>query len=336
MMIETERLILQEYTPDDDHSVCEILSDPETMAHDPAPSDETRTRCRIGLNPDHCARYGFGLWAFILKETVEFIGDCGLTLQSIDGERLPGIGYHIHKQFRRQGFAKEAARAVRDWAFLNTRYNVLYSYMKYTNEGSWRTAMANGMRKVKEYPDPKNTISWAFAITREEWARTVLSFRRLTDFGRGLMYGILRDAYSFDERCAQCWDANWRETDDFFFDHPEIAEKYGFATCFRGEPIGFICWDPRNRSAYVEIGHNAIRTAFKGNGFGKAQLSEALRRIREYEGLQEIRVRTNSRLIAPRNYERAGFVLYDRKENPGETAFTGDNLYYRIQLKEKA
>ena len=54
-----------------------------------------------------------------------------------------------------------------------------------------------------------------------------------------------------------------------------------------------------------------------------------------YEGLKEIRVRTNSNLIAPRNYESVGFVLYDRKKNPGETAFSGDNLYYRIQLKEE-
>ena len=77
---------------------------------------------------------------------------------------------------------------------------------------------------------------------------------------------------------------------------------------------------------------NAIRTAYKGNGFGKAQLREALGRIREYEGLKEIRVRTNSNLIAPKNYESVGFVLYDRKENSGETAFAGDYLYYRIQL----
>ena len=83
----------------------------------------------------------------------------------------------------------------------------------------------------------------------------------------------------------------------------------------------------------MEIGHNAIRTAYKGNGFGKAQLSEALRRIREYEGLKEIRVRTNSNLIAPKNYERAGFVLFDRRKNQGEAAFTGDDLYYRIQLQ---
>ena len=41
--------------------------------------------------------------------------------------------------------------------------------MKYTNVGSYATALANGMRKVKEYPDPKNTISYAYAITRKEW-----------------------------------------------------------------------------------------------------------------------------------------------------------------------
>ena len=37
------------------------------------------------------------------------------------------------------------------------------------NEASYRTAVANGMRKVKEYPDEKNGISYAYAITRSEW-----------------------------------------------------------------------------------------------------------------------------------------------------------------------
>lgn len=40
--------------------------------------------------------------------------------------------------------------------------------MKYTNVGSYSTAIANGMKKVKEYPDEKNKISYAYAITREE------------------------------------------------------------------------------------------------------------------------------------------------------------------------
>ena len=82
----------------------------------------------------------------------------------------------------------------------------------------------------------------------------------------------------------------------------------------------------------MEIGHNGIRAAYKGRGYGKAQLNEALQRIRQYEGLKEIRVLTNGNLIAPRNYESAGFALYDRRENRGETAFSGDYLYYRILL----
>ena len=32
-------------------------------------------------------------------------------------------------------------------------------------------AIASGMKKVKEYADSKNTISYAYAITREEWER---------------------------------------------------------------------------------------------------------------------------------------------------------------------
>ena len=43
-MIETERLLLREYTPDDFNALYEIVSDPETMAHYPAPFDEARTR----------------------------------------------------------------------------------------------------------------------------------------------------------------------------------------------------------------------------------------------------------------------------------------------------
>lgn len=160
-----------------------------------------------------------------------------------------------------------------------------------------------------------------------------IEFRKFTDFNRGIMYDILKDTYSFDERCAICWDENWKQSDAFFFDNPDIADKYGFVTCYKGEPIGFICWDQRNRPEYVEIGHNGIRAKYKGNGFGKAQLSEAIRRIKEYEGLKEIRVWTNSNLIAPKNYESVGFILYDTKENNDEAAFSGDYLYYKIQLQ---
>lgn len=169
MQLQTDRLILREYTMDDFDALYEIMSDPETMQHYPAPFDEARTRRWIEWNLENYEKYGWGLWAVVLKETGEFIGDCGITLQDIDGQLLPEIGYHIHKKYWRRGFAKEAARAVRDWVFENTNYDTIYSYMKYTNVASYSTALANGMKKVKEYPDPKNEISYAYAITRKEW-----------------------------------------------------------------------------------------------------------------------------------------------------------------------
>ena len=170
-MIETERLILRKYTIEDFEALYEIVSDPETMQHYPAPFDVDRTKGWISWNLEYYEKYGFGLWAVVLKETGEFIGDCGITIQNIDGEMLPEIGYHIHKKYWRKGFGKEAAIAARDWAFEHTDYDIVYSYMKYTNIGSYKTAIANGMKRVKEYADSKNTISYAYAITREEWER---------------------------------------------------------------------------------------------------------------------------------------------------------------------
>ena len=113
-MIETERLLLREYTMDDYDALYEIMSDAETMKYYPAPFDEARTRRWIVWNMENYVRYGFGLWAVVLRDTGGFIGDCGITIQNIDGDMLPEIGYHIHKRYQRRGFAKEAARAVRD------------------------------------------------------------------------------------------------------------------------------------------------------------------------------------------------------------------------------
>lgn len=160
----------------------------------------------------------------------------------------------------------------------------------------------------------------------------MIEYRKFSEFPRGTMYDILQDAYSYDDRNKAVWEENWKESDDFFYDHPEIADRYGLVTCLDGEPIGFVTWDPRHRPDYVEIGHNGIRERYKGHGYGHAQLEEALRRIRTYEGLKRITVCTNSNLKAPRNYESVGFVLADRKANDSESSFNGDYLYYEIVL----
>lgn len=169
MIIETKRLILREYTYEDFDGLYDILSDAETMWHYPKPYDEKGTKRWLDWSLDNYQKYGFGLWAAVLKETGEFIGDCGLTMQNIDGQQLPEIGYHIHKKYWRQGLGSEAARAVRDWAFENTDYESLYSYMKYTNTASYSTAATAGLKRVKEYIDDANEITFVYAITRDEW-----------------------------------------------------------------------------------------------------------------------------------------------------------------------
>ncbi len=169
MIIETERLILREMTPDDYNSLYAVLADSDIMQHYPYTFDEERVRAWITRNIERYEIFGFGLWAVVLKETGEMIGDCGLTMQIIDGQIKPEIGYHIRKDCQKKGYGSEAAKASRDWAFQYTPFNVIYSYMKYTNVGSYATAIANGMRQVEEFEDDVNTITKVYAITRDEW-----------------------------------------------------------------------------------------------------------------------------------------------------------------------
>lgn len=169
IILETERLMLREYTLDDFEGLYAILSDPETMKHYPKPYDENGTMRWLNWSLDNYAKYGFGLWAIQLKESGEFIGDCGITMQNIDGEILPEIGYHIHRAYWRQGYAKEAASAVRDWLFENTSFNEVYSYMKYSNVASYSTAASIGMQRIKEYSDPVDTVCYVYRLTRNDW-----------------------------------------------------------------------------------------------------------------------------------------------------------------------
>ena len=168
MILETERLFLREMTMDDFDALYAVLSDAEIMQHYPYSFDEERVRSWIERNMDRYKNDGFGLWAVCLKDTGEMIGDCGLTLQNIDGQMLPEIGYHIRKDQQRKGYAKEAAAAVRDWAFQNTEYPALYSYCKYTNVGSFKTAESIGMHFEKEYEDEANKITHVSVIRRED------------------------------------------------------------------------------------------------------------------------------------------------------------------------
>ena len=170
MILETKRLILREYTYNDFDGLKAIITDPETMKYYTCPYDENGVKRWLDWCINSYRKNGFGLLAIELKESGEFIGDCGISLQKIDGELLPEIGYHINKRHWKKGYAREAAEAARDWLFENTAYEVAYSYMNSENIASYSTAKSIGMTKIKEYSDGDEHLA-VYAITRAEWLR---------------------------------------------------------------------------------------------------------------------------------------------------------------------
>jgi RimJ/RimL family protein N-acetyltransferase len=150
MILQTPRLLLRELTPQDADAVAQVLSDPETMRHYPAPYDRAGVEQWIERNRQRYQNDGVGLWAMKLKQTEEVIGDCGILLQQVEGERFYEIGYHLRRDQWHQGLATEAAIACRDWAFAHLKTNRLISLIRPENLPSRRVAERNGMTVWKE------------------------------------------------------------------------------------------------------------------------------------------------------------------------------------------
>lgn len=171
-IIETDQLGLRELSMDDFEALHAMLSDPETMAYYPAPFDEAKTKRWIEWSLDNYEKYSFGLWALILKETGEFIGDCGITMQNIhgDGVMLPEIGFHVDKRFWRKGYASEAAKACLKYAFENAGFDEVFCYQNSSNLPSRKTAEKMGMSLREVYPDEKNEYTSVYSITAAEYS----------------------------------------------------------------------------------------------------------------------------------------------------------------------
>jgi len=172
-ILETEDLILREFTEEDYQKWNTILCDPETMRYYPAPFDAAGVERWIKWTKENYEKYGFGLWAIILKETGAFVGDCGITMQNIhgDGVLYPEIGYHIHKDFWRRGYASQAAKGCLAYAFENNDFDEIFSYQKWTNVPSRKTAEKMGMSFREQYADGKNEYTSVYSITRAEYEK---------------------------------------------------------------------------------------------------------------------------------------------------------------------
>jgi len=166
-VLETTRLTLREMTPDDRDALAAILGDPAAMRHYPAPFTRQQVDDWIQWNLHNYADYGHGLWAVVLKETGQCIGDCGLTWQRVGSsdQRQLEVGWHILRALWNRGFATEAGLACRDYARDVLHQPHLISIIGPDNLASQAVARKLGMRLEREERlDEKRRLIFGMAL----------------------------------------------------------------------------------------------------------------------------------------------------------------------------
>ncbi len=145
MILETERLYLREMKQSDFDSLCKILKDEETMYAYEGAFDDSEVHQWLNKQIARYNRYGFGLWAVVLKENDEMIGQCGLTMQQWKDDELLEMGYLFQRKYWHRGYAVEAATACRKYAFDVLNADEVCSIIRDTNIASQKVAVRNGM-----------------------------------------------------------------------------------------------------------------------------------------------------------------------------------------------
>ena len=136
-------------------ALCKILQDPDVMYAYEGAFNENEVQEWIDKQINRYREIGLGLWAVILNETGEMIGQCGLTMQKYIDNQVLEIGYLFQKAFWHYGYATEAAIACRDYAFDKLEVEEVFSIIRDTNIASQNVAKRIGMtikdRFIKHY-----------------------------------------------------------------------------------------------------------------------------------------------------------------------------------------
>jgi RimJ/RimL family protein N-acetyltransferase len=161
--LRTERLILRHFTPKDDSALHQaVFSDAEAMHFGDGPQSLEWTRAWIQhCQQDYYEARGYGPLAVIERSTRRLIGYCGLFYFSdVNGQPEVELGYRLARGVWGQGYATEAAIAVRDYATTTLGMNRLIAIIDPSNIASIRVAEKLGMRFESEvmlegytYPD---------------------------------------------------------------------------------------------------------------------------------------------------------------------------------------
>lgn len=111
-ILETERCVLREMTPEDLDALYEVYADPEVSRYtENLYEDREQELAYIKDYIEHVYRFcGLGIWVVVDKRMNKLIGRAGLAFR--DGYDTPEIGFIIGKEYQRQGYAYEVCRAI--------------------------------------------------------------------------------------------------------------------------------------------------------------------------------------------------------------------------------
>lgn len=145
IIIETDRLLLRKLTPDDLPTLRRLLQDDQAMVAYEGAFSDAGVQDWLDRQLARYQRWRFGLWAVLLRESGQVIGQCGLTMQPWKGQEVLEIGYLLERAHWHHGYATEAARACKDYAFATLGATEVCSIIRDTNLASQRVALRNGM-----------------------------------------------------------------------------------------------------------------------------------------------------------------------------------------------
>ena len=163
--LETERLILRSWRPEDDVAGAHrIWGDPAVMRHidDGAPhGSEAQTRRALAGAIRAEETHGISLWPMIRKADGDLVGCCGFHHVG-PGPQLE-LAYHLARPFWGQGYATEAARACLTYARDILKATRVTAAVHPANPGSRRVLEKIGFHHVG--PDPEAPFAlWAWPI----------------------------------------------------------------------------------------------------------------------------------------------------------------------------
>lgn len=166
--IETPRLLLRPFTPDDTEDLYYIYSHLDLFKYmsNEKPLLREQTRALIDSFAAYWQRYHFGVWAVVCKKNQKLIGHCGFKF--LENTPEVQIGYLLLKSYWGMGLGTEAASAALKYGFEMAHLNRIVAIAKPENIASRRVMEKIGMKYEKDAYYYDNDVVY-YSLLREAY-----------------------------------------------------------------------------------------------------------------------------------------------------------------------